>query len=431
MRRLHRVLLALALWGAMSAHAWAEKRVALVIGNSTYRNIARLTNPTNDAKLVAETLRDLGFTLIGGTAQLDLDKTGFDAVIQSFGAQLQGADVALFYYAGHGVQVRGANYLVPINANPSREADVDFQMVDIALVLHQMEGSGTRLNLVVLDACRNNPFGGQGLRAAVGGLAQMQAPEGTMISYATQPGNVSLDGTDGNSPFTKALAQTIRRPGLDVFQTFNEVGLIVKRATGGAQQPWVSSSPIDGNFYFAGPPAAGIMPSATAAPAPAADPCAAAEYHWSSAEAIGTRAAFEDHLARFPNCAFAGLARARVDALQAKPMAAPPADAGASVPVAPRPKPTDQSREGLVTDCDRLAASPFDPGRPENVSGVRVPNIDIVPALAACNSAMRQHPDMPRFIYQASRVAHAQQDYPRERELLEKAADAPAQDRDA
>ena len=149
--------------------------------------------------------------------------------MQNFGRQIQGADVALFYYAGHGVQVSGSNYLVPVGANPTREADVDFQMVDVNLVLRQMQGSGTRLNMVILDACRNNPFGARGLRASDGGLAQMRAPEGTLISYATQPGSVAQDGSDGHSPYTKALAATIRLAGLDIFQTFNQVGLAVKR----------------------------------------------------------------------------------------------------------------------------------------------------------------------------------------------------------
>ena len=219
-----------------SAPALADKRVALVIGNAAYQNITVLDNPRNDALLMANTLSGLGFTLVGGGAQLDLDKAGLDAAIQKFGRALTGAEVGLFYYAGHGMQLRGSNFLVPVGANPTREADVDFQMVDVNLVLRQMDGSGTRLNLVVLDACRNNPFGGRGLRSAAGGLAQMRAPEGTLISFATQPGNVAMDG-EGNSPFTKALAATVRRPGLDIFQTFNEVGLAVKRATGGEQQP--------------------------------------------------------------------------------------------------------------------------------------------------------------------------------------------------
>jgi hypothetical protein len=249
----------------MAGPAAAERRVALVIGNSSYQNVARLENPRNDATLLADTLGSLGFTLVGGRVQLDLDKPAMDTAVQNFGREVQGADVALFYYAGHGVQVGGSNYLVPVGANPTREADVDFQMVDVNLVLRQMQGAGTRLNMVILDACRNNPFGARGLRGADGGLAQMRAPEGTLISYATQPGNVAQDGSDGHSPYTRALATTIRQSGLDIFQTFNQVGLAVKRATGGSQQPWVSSSPIDGNFYF-------VAPAASAQPAPAAPP---------------------------------------------------------------------------------------------------------------------------------------------------------------
>jgi hypothetical protein len=245
----------------LSVPALAAERVALVVGNSSYEHVPALDNPINDAKLMAETLRGLGFTLVGDAAQLNLDKAAFDKAVQEFGTKLQGADVGLFYYAGHGLQVRGANYLVPINANPTREADVDFQMLDAALILRQMEGSGTRLNLVILDACRNNPFGGRGLRASGGGLVQMQAPEGTLISYATQPGNV-------DSPYTKALAATMRTPGLDIFQTFNAVGLQVKRVTGGSQQPWVASSPIEGTFSFA--PAQAIAAAAPAPPQPPA-----------------------------------------------------------------------------------------------------------------------------------------------------------------
>ncbi len=250
--------------------ATAEKRIALVVGNSAYRNVTQLDNPRNDATLIAETLSGLGFILIGGRAQLDLDKTALDTDVQNFGRHIQGADVALFYYAGHGVQVDGSNYLVPVGANPTREADVDFQMVDVNLVLRQMQGSGTRLNVVILDACRNNPFGGRGLRSADGGLAQLRAPEGTLISYATQPRNVAQDGRDGHSPYTKALATTIKRAGLDIFQTFNQVGLTVKRETGGSQQPWVSSSPIDGSFYFVAPEAAEAKIATTPEP-PGAD----------------------------------------------------------------------------------------------------------------------------------------------------------------
>jgi uncharacterized caspase-like protein len=143
-----------------SMPARADKRIALVVGNSAYKNVTPLDNPRNDASLMADTLRALGFAVVGG-AQLDVDKTQFDRAVQSFSDQIQGADVGLFYYAGHGVQVRGSNYLVPVTANPTRESDVDFQLVDTALVLRHMEGAGTKLNIVILDACRNNPFGGR------------------------------------------------------------------------------------------------------------------------------------------------------------------------------------------------------------------------------------------------------------------------------
>jgi len=243
-----------------------ETRVALIVGNSAYRYVGALANPANDAKLIANTLRELGFSLIGGGAQIDLDKASFEEALQKFGDSLIGADVALFYYAGHGLQLGGANYLIPINANPAREADVPLQMVNANIVLGQMESSGTRLNLMILDACRNNPLAGRSLRATGAGLAQMSAPEGTLISFATQPGNAALDGVDGHSPYTKALAQTVRRPGLGLFDTFNEVGLAVQQATGGTQKPWMSNSPIKGSFNFATPSAAPGPGAAAAAP---------------------------------------------------------------------------------------------------------------------------------------------------------------------
>jgi hypothetical protein len=245
----------------------AEKRVALVIGNSNYRFVPSLANPANDARLMAGTLSELGFTLVGDGALVDLDKAAMDDALRGFGTQLQGADVGLFYYAGHGLQVRGTNYLVPTGANPVRETDVDFELDSLSLVLRQMEDSGARLNLVMLDACRSNSFGDRGLRAMDAGLAQEHAPEGTLISFATQPGNVAQDGAVGDSPYSEAVAQTIRQPGLGVFDVFNRVGVVVKKATGGEQQPWLSSSPIDGTFYFAGPAPAAQASLTASAPA--------------------------------------------------------------------------------------------------------------------------------------------------------------------
>jgi TPR repeat protein len=256
-------------WSIGTRAEEAEKRVALVIGNTAYQHVDRLANPGNDAKLIADTLKRSGFTLIGGGAQQDLDKATFDRLVRDFGRQIQGADVALFYYAGHGMQVDGANWLLPVDANPTRVQDLDFQLVNADLVLKQMDGAGTRLNVVLLDACRNNPFASLGTRGISTGLAQMRAPEGTLISFATQPGNVAVDGTGADGPYALALADAIRQPGLDIFRLFNQVGLKVKRDTQGSQQPWVSSSPIDGEFYFARSEAA---PDVIAAPTLEAQP---------------------------------------------------------------------------------------------------------------------------------------------------------------
>lgn len=299
------------------ARAQTEARVALVIGNGAYEHLPRLDNPPSDARLIAETLKELGFTLIGGGAQLDLDRAAFERTIREFGANLADNSVGLFYYAGHGVQVQGENYLIPVGANPTGAADVDYELIDAELVLKQMRSAGSKLNFVILDACRNNPFGGRGLRDASGGLAQMQAPSGTLISYATQPGNVALDGSNGHSPYTQALAETLRKPGLRVLDVFNEVGLAVDEKTLHRQQPWQSSSPINGNFYFLGQTNVTVQPPASQADAEIV--------FWQSVSASGNAADFEEYLRKYPNGRFVGLARNRIAALRPPPAERPPA----------------------------------------------------------------------------------------------------------
>jgi uncharacterized caspase-like protein len=359
------MIAALLMCAGESTAAHAEKRVALVIGNSAYSAVPALPNPTADARLMSDTLLSLGFEVVGGGARLDLDKAGFDTALQEFGHQMAGADVALFYYAGHGVETHGLNYLVPVDAHPLDEGDIFVQAIGTAGILDQMEKSGTRINLVLLDACRDDPFRDHGAHSKAGGLAQMQAPPGTLISFATQPRSVSLDGDDGHSPYTKALAETMHRPGYGLFKTFNEVGLAVEKATGGSQLPWVSSSPISGNFYFAGRPA----PAATVQ---AADP------------------------------------------------------AGAPAPIVEaRLSPSDDNlRRDLITDCDRLAAMPYDTGHAPNLPGVEPDKIDIAAATRACNDAIAQYPDAMRFTFEAGRVATARKDYAEARRLYDKAAAA-------
>jgi hypothetical protein len=266
---------------------------------------------------------------------------------------LAGADVGLFYYAGHGVQVDGENYLVPVDANPTREVDVDFQMLDTKLVLRQMQASRTRLNVVILDACRNNPFGGRSLavgrardtdermRDTSSGLAEMPAPGGTLIAFAAQPGSVARDGAGGNSPYARALADTIPKPGLSILDAFNQVAQLVNNATG-TQLPSVSYNTIV-NFYFVAPT---VAPSA-----PAAD---AAERAWSAARNTKSQAVLEEFIRRFGDSFYVALARERLDELKAnqQALASPPAaSAEAALCKARYPKAVSQIPLPLALSC--------------------------------------------------------------------------------
>jgi len=289
-RQVFGLSLALLLLAGGCSSSLAETRVALVVGNSDYRgdNVPALANPQADARLIADALKNAGFRLVGGGAQLNLDKSAFEKALQEFGAELQHADVGVFYYAGHGIQVAGKNYLVPVDANPSRPAQIDLQLLKTDVVLAQM--ADTKLSIVILDACRNDPFAsgrslaiGRGRGETVlrdigpqgGGLAEMQAPAGTVLWFATRPGEVAEDGpSGGNSPFAKALATAMRAPGLDINGTFDEAGEEVRAATDNRQIPWESRSPVHYRFYFL--PTVGAANVITAPPPPVAQPAAPA-----------------------------------------------------------------------------------------------------------------------------------------------------------
>lgn len=225
----------------------AAERVALVIGNGAYRHAAELPNPSNDAADFARVLRELGFDVVEGR---DLDKAGMVEKVREFSRKLDHAKLALFFYAGHGLQVEGTNYLVPVDARLERAGDLSFETVAVSQVLDQME-TAKRVNLVFLDACRNNPLSRSLARslgtrsAAVGnGLAVVHSAVGTMISFATQPNNVALDGNGRNSPFTAALLRHVTTPGIEIGSVMKRVRADVVRATGEQQVPWDHSSLI-------------------------------------------------------------------------------------------------------------------------------------------------------------------------------------------
>ncbi len=329
----------------------ADRRVALVIGNSNYKQVPTLDNPANDAADLAAKLGAIGFDVLRGT---DLDYAGMRDIIRRFGDKLNGADVALMFYAGHGLQVAGKNYLVPVDAKISNQADVDFATIDLDLILRAMEAD-QRTNIVFLDACRDNPFAqklaaNMGTRSAsVGrGLAQAQAGVGTLIAYSTQPGNVALDGQGRNSPFTSALLKTIDTPGLSLGDTMIAVRNDVLQATNGQQVPWDHSS-LTGQFYF-------VPPAARARVAAPRDAQAKLEIaFWNSIKDSKNPQLFDAYLKRYPNGAFADIAK--IDRDQFKVATARPIDEPAqSAPI---------SDPGMLGELrDRLYELNFDPDSP-------------------------------------------------------------------
>jgi uncharacterized caspase-like protein len=341
----------------------ADTRVALVIGNSAYKHAPALANPKNDAEGVAASLKRLGFEVLAGT---DLEKPAMERLLRDFAQRIEKADVALVFYAGHGLQVNGRNYFVPIDSKLERESDLDFEAVPLELVQRVME-QGTRTNIIVLDACRDNPLArnlarSMGTRSAgIGrGLGQTQAGVGMLIVYATQPGNVALDGDTKNSPFTAALLKHIEAPGLEVRLVVSRVRQAVIEATKGRQVPWDSSSLV-GEVYLAAKPATpGTTPPAPETKPPASTPPTATEtprgpapdgeiVFWQSIQNSKNAADFKAYLEKYPNGTFAALAKLRIAELEKAADVTPPA------PVAPQKPDT-----------------PVTPTRPQRVSSLDV-----------------------------------------------------------
>ena len=229
------------------ASAVAGGKAALVIGNGAYQAMPSLRNPANDANLIASKLTGLGFDVV---RIIDGDRQAFWDGLKQFGRKAEGADVALVFYAGHGVQVNGRNWLLPVDAEIEASTDLPSQALKANDLLEIMEASGAKLKLVFLDACRNNPLPRSLSRGASNGLARLEAnAAGMMIAFATSPGDVALDGSGNNSPFTEALAQLIGTPDLEVRHLMGKVRESVYRSTGERQLPWLNEALI-GEFYF-------------------------------------------------------------------------------------------------------------------------------------------------------------------------------------
>jgi hypothetical protein len=307
-RALRQALVLVLACAALTAEAQGEpnQRIALLIGNDAYAE-APLYNPVNDATAMAQALESLGFEVILVT---DGTLEAMQSAFVDFTGRIREDATALVYYAGHGIQASGRNYLIPVDAELATERALRFEAMDVNDLVEELEYAPSRVNLVVLDACRNNPFGrSRGSR----GLAAIDAAAGTLIAYATAPGSVASDGVGENGLYTEQILAALEEPGLKVEEVFKQVRVRVAELSAGDQVPWESSS-LTGDFVFNQTTPA-PAPAVAAAVAPAS---ADAELmFWGAIEGSDDPVLFQDYLTRFPNGTFVTVASRRLEQLQA------------------------------------------------------------------------------------------------------------------
>jgi len=312
-------------WGllALAQSAGAETRVALVIGNANYADPRLvLANPGRDARAMDEALKAAGFKTM---LRLDVKRVPLYSFVEQFGKRLASDPkaVGLFYYAGHGVQVDGVNYLIPVDAEVESDADLGANAFDVGRVLQEMAKAQNDLNIVILDACRDNPLP-RTARGMTRGLAKMDPPDGTFIAYAAKPGHSAFDGASGtHGLFTGELVQAMSRPGVPLEQMFKLVVEGVWKKSGFKQRPWSEES-VQGDFYFH------PTPAALAIQLPAPDPRQAEQAAWAGISNSKAPEDFRAYLSSYPHGEHAPLAQQRLEALLAPPPQAKPR-------IAPRP----------------------------------------------------------------------------------------------
>jgi formylglycine-generating enzyme required for sulfatase activity len=291
-----------------------DKRVALVIGNAAY-GTSPLKNPVNDARAIAAKLQKLGFDVV---KRENLTTRQIGSTLREFRSKLGPGAEALFFYAGHGLQVKGVNYLPAVDADITSEEDVPNQSINVSQLLEIMDDTKTRLNLIFLDACRNNPFTRR-FRSAGGGLAKIEAPSGTKISFATRPGSVAADGEGSNGLYTEHLLRVMDERGMPIEQALKKVYSGVKKASKGAQEPWEEGT-IEGEFYFqAGSGVQVKQVENPSSPLPGARSAAQIEDElWDSIKEAREAAVFEEYLRHYPKGRYLAQARVKLAGMKAE-----------------------------------------------------------------------------------------------------------------
>ncbi len=313
---LRRCLLAwCALMGLLAPLAYAntEPRLALLIGNASYK-ASPLANPVNDVRLMEGALIEAGFTVIKAENASIRDMR---RLVRDFGDKLKASGgVGLFYFAGHGVQVRGENFLVSTDSDIRNEDEVADEALNASVILEKMQTAGNRMNLIILDACRNNPFAVKS-RSASAGLATMSAPSGSLVAYSTAPGSVASDGSGKNGLYTEHLAKVIRQSGLPVEEVFKQVRAAVRKESNNTQTPWENTA-LEGQFFFKAPAqGAATTPEVLAAASKPGgpDPVAIELVMWDSVKTASTAGELQIYIKRYPSGIFTDVAKARIAAL--------------------------------------------------------------------------------------------------------------------
>ena len=356
------LLILVALAGLSNVAAWAntEPRLALIIGNASYKS-SPLNNPVNDARLMEKVLKDAGFTTIKAE---NASIREMRRLVRDFGDKLKASGgVGLFYFAGHGVQVRGENFLVSTDSDILNEDEIADDSVNVSVILEKMQTANNRMNLIILDACRNNPFATKS-RSALSGLAAVSAPSGSLVAYSTAPGSVASDGKGKNGLYTEYLAKAIAQPGLPVEEVFKQVRSSVRKDSNFQQTPWENTA-LEGSFFFkaaipvvvAAPPSPPPPPAIIVKPEPLVvqpskpDPIVVDMAFWESVKTSQRSGELQAYLTQFPSGVFAVLARMRIDEI--KTIAAPPPPP----PALPKPVVEQKPLSVVVASLNPLPAA--------------------------------------------------------------------------
>jgi uncharacterized caspase-like protein/uncharacterized protein YdaT len=367
----------------------AETRVALVIGNGDYVHADSLPNPPNDASDVAESLKRLSFSV---TKVLNGSYGDLRQAIRAFNVQVQGADIGLIYYAGHGMELGGENWLIPVDADLKTDLDLANEAVNLKTLMQSVSRAGG-LGLIILDACRDNPFATKMVRSKLTrsverGFARVEPTTNVLVAYAAKDGTTAKDGDRRNSPYTAALLRNLEIPGIEISYVFRNVRDEVMASTKRAQQPFVygslSSKAIYLNQAPSPPPAPAIGPQAVIKPAD--------EAIWLTIKGSTDPQLLQSFLSKFPASAHEAEARLRLEGLQ------------------------------FAKDCDRLAGANIERDRARSVAVVQRDDTKSDAATHACEQAMQRFPDVARFAFQAGRAAEARKAYSTARGLYEKAS---------